>query len=190
MRGLYKATAMVIMDEQLRSSISALAKTVQTDKPGILKFQPDLAAVGEIDKLFQARGLVLPIYDLCEINRWFVEDQDQSNPEKFSKALGRFQVAMQVPIQVGTLAQGSGFLEALGVMVVDVQLRTKFALGNLNLSDLGFVISKTEEDSLRQSAQLGGIADKAANDIRDLGWQGGSCMSPLLAYPGMVHPNT
>ena len=186
MRGLYKATAMVIVDANLRAKVSALAKTSPTTMPLPLTDQPDKDAVEAIDKLFQAKGLHLPIYDLCELNRWFVADKPAG---AFSAVLDKFRTAMKNAIDLGSAIQSPGFLEALGVLVVDPLLRSEFVLKTRNLTDMGFTISSEEEEALRSAAPVGGPADVHANAIHDLGWPGGSCLSAMLRYPDYVHPN-
>jgi|SRR6478672_6104624 len=197
MRGLYKATAMLVLDETLRKAVSDKANVI--DKPELVEKcptelahllkQPDLEAIKAIDNLLRARGLFLPIYDLCEINRWFMEDKDPAQPGKFSGALAEFGNAVKSATNVGALAQSAGFLEAVGVTIVDPLLRASFATGSLNLSDLGFLISADEELALRTAVTPGGIAESLANRILALGWGSGTCTSRFLPYPGMVHSN-
>src|SRR5690348_9402543 len=125
MRGLYKATAMLVLDETLRRSISERANVIRKPELNdpILIPQPDPEAIKAIDNLLRARGLFLPIYDLCEINRWFVKDKDPEKPGQFSQALASFADAVKTATAVGSLAQSAGFLEAVGVTIVDPLLR-------------------------------------------------------------------
>src|SRR5262245_11207688 len=130
MRGLYKATAILMLDDELRKAVSAEAKLV--DKPELgesLRKQPDLEAIKNIDNLLRKRGLFLPIYDLCEINRWFIKDKEKGKPNhQFSNALGELGDAFRDATSVGSLlSQSPGFLEAVGATIVDPLLRASFA---------------------------------------------------------------
>src|SRR5262245_29552311 len=112
MRGLYKATAMLVLDETLRNDVSASAAVV--NRPDLLApiliRQPDLVAIKQIDSLFRAHDLFLPLYDLCEINRWFMEDKnDPPNLGKFSKVLKEFGEAVKGVTRTGVAAQKSRF---------------------------------------------------------------------------------
>lgn len=191
MRGLYKATAMLVLDETLRRAVSERANVI--DKPElkdpILRPQPDLEAIKAIDNLLRARGVFLPIYDLCEINRWFIKDKDPEKPGQFSQALASFADAVKGATAVGSLAQSAGFLEAVGVTIVDPLLRAAFATGSVNLSDLGFLISQDEELALRAAVTPGSVAETLANKILRLGWDSIACTSRYLPYPGLVHSN-
>jgi hypothetical protein len=192
MRGLYKATAMLVLDETLRTAVSASASVVNRPDlldPILIK-QPDLVAIKQIDNLFRAHELFLPLYDLCEINRWFMEDKnDPPNPGKFSKTLKAFGDAINQAAGIAGTNQNPGFLEALGASIVDPLLRSTFATGSLELSKLGFAITPQEEQALRTTLTPGSVADTMANKILHMGWGSTECTSRFLPYPGFIHSN-
>jgi hypothetical protein len=192
MRGLYRATAMLVLDETLRKAVSESAAVVNRPDlldPILIK-QPDLVAIKKIDHLFRERGLFLPLYDLCEINRWFMEDKnDPPNLGKFSAVLKAFGEAVKDATSTGAAVENTGFLEALGASIVDPLLRSTFTTGNVNLSDLGFAISLDEEQALRITLTPGSVADTMANKILHMGWGSIDCTSRFLPYPGFIHSN-
>lgn len=192
MRGLYKATAMLVLDETLRDAVSKSAAVVNRPDlldPILIK-QPDLSALKQIDHLFRQKELFLPLYDLCEINRWFMEDKnDFPHPGKFSKVLEEFGVALKEATQIRSTAESTAFLEAIGAIIVDPLLRSTFATGSVDLSKLGFLISPEEEQALRAAVTPGSLADTLANTILRMGWGSNNCTSRFLAYPGFIHSN-
>ena len=161
MRGLYKATAMLVLYEDLRNAVRKSAAVV--NRPDLLDpiliRQPDPTAIKQIDKLFSDRDLFLPLYDLCEINRWFMEDKnDPPNLGKFSKVLEEFGDAVKDVTQIGAVVKSTGFLEAIGASIVDPLLRSTFATGGVDLSKLGFLISPEEEQALRAAVTPGELS--------------------------------
>jgi hypothetical protein len=203
MRALWKATAMVIADPNLRAAIRAAAKTINVSQlanaynagvlpPTILPRlstldkQPDPAAIASIDAQLRAAGLHLAAYELSELNRWFEKDKPDG---VFSAALEHARIAFQGSLQIGARIQSPGFYEGLGVLVADPEFRGAFALSADHLHDHGFDITKQEEDQLRADVTPGGAGEGAAQEIFSLGWGGTACQANFRFWPGGIHSN-
>jgi hypothetical protein len=202
MRALWKATATVIENENLRAAISAAAKTTEVPqldnafnpslapdtlkRLSVLNKQPDPAAIAAIDTELRAAGLHLSAYELCELNRWFDKDKTDA---VFSRALGQARIEFQDSLQLGASSQSQGFHEALGALIADPEFRGAFALSTDHLHDHGFDITKEEEDMLRAQVTPGSGGDTAAQALFDLGWSGTACMANLRFWPRGIHSN-
>jgi hypothetical protein len=185
MRNLWKGLALLAIDTDLRGQVTAKAKfDVRPDLEPALRNQPSLPALRDIDAVFRTRGVFLAAYELAEINRWVLD-----GGKKFDKALDDFKTAIQTSLAVGGIVQSPGFLESVGVLVADPQLRDHFGKRILNLRDQGFQITKAEEDALRTSFGPGTTADRLADVIFNLGWSGTSCLGTDMPYEGMIHTN-
>jgi hypothetical protein len=185
MRDLWKGLAMIALDADLRQAVAARAKFNVV--PGLadeFRNQPDLNALRDIDSEFRARGLVMGTYALSEINRWFLD-----GGPAFLEALSQFRNALTESLPVGSNLQSAGFLEAVGALVADPQLRDGFSKHEQNLRDHAFIISEVEEAALRQDFEPASPADTLAARIFELGWSTGSCEGGLLVYDGMFHFN-
>lgn len=208
MRDLWKGLAMITLDEGLRTAVSREAKCVRKEEKAdkfraqnlteLLEMQPDLDALRAIDKLFRERGLVLSVYALAEINRWFFGNhkQDEENKQHqadFLSGLESLRIALK-PVQ-GSGIRGSNslnpaFLEAIGVLVSDADLRDHFLKNTMTLREHGFQLSQEEEDALRQCFEPGSSAAASAKGIHDIGWpSSSSCTSRLLVYDQLFHIN-
>ena len=202
MRALWKATAMVVENENLRAALSAAAKTIDVPqlnsafnpalapdtlkRLSVLNKQPDPGAIAAIDTELRAEGLHLSAYELCELNRWFDKDKPDG---AFSHALAQARIKFQDSLQLGAATQSPGLHEALGALIADPEFRGAFALSTDHLHDHGFDITKQEEDTLRDQVTPGSDGETAAQAIFDLGWSGTACMANLRFWPRGIHSN-
>jgi hypothetical protein len=199
MRDLWKALAMVALDNSLRDAIDA-AKAFDTreeftgllenqdvvkELKGLnLQNQPNLASLRTIDAEFRKRGLFVAVYGLAEINRWFIDGNTD-----FLNALQDLKEAVSASAAIAAVVQSPGYLESIGALVADPVLRDQFQKNETTLQDNGFIISPAEAKALKADFTVGSKADSAAAKIRALGWSGGVCFSTFYAYSGMVHLN-
>jgi hypothetical protein len=196
MRDLWKALAMVALDTTLRNTV---AGAVEFDsrpdlaaglgqRPDLqalrLQNQPNLVALRDIDAAFRARGLVLPVYAIAELNRWFVDGKAE-----FIAALEELKNAVSGSAAAAGIAPSPGFLESIGALVSDPVLRDRFQKNETTLEGNGFNIAPAEAAALKSDFKTGLAADTAAAKIRSLGWSGVPCFSTLFAYSGMIHFN-
>ncbi len=184
MNRLRTAIAMLAGDTRLRTEVKAQAKTIP---PGAKTppDQPDPAALRQIDALFRQQNLYLSVYDLAEINRWMVIDNNSSG--QVSALLDQYWAAVG-SIPGITAANRGSFQEAAAVLMVDPDLRNRFIGRTDDLSKRGFTFDAGVEENLRAAVtppSVGNIADAFVK----LTWPGMECFSRLDFYAAYDHPN-
>jgi hypothetical protein len=210
MRDLWRGLAMITFDEELRNAVSNEAKCVKKEDKAKkflsepqklqerLEIQPDLGALRAIDKMFREKGLVLSVYALAEINRWFFGESLENNKKKTHKRdfltnLDLLKTALkpfQGPEFNGFNTRSPAFMEAIGALVADPELRDNFLKNTMTLRAHGFQLSPEEEDALRHGFEPGSSATASAKDIHEIGWpDSSSCTSRLLVYDQLFHIN-
>jgi hypothetical protein len=149
--------------------------------------QPSLQFLQAVDGVLRgsanAPKLMLPVYELGEVNRMSYIGKTQNPPHvhlrDFWKALGAIAVANR---------DDPGFMEAVGSLPIDVRLRDALRQGPA-LQNF-FNVSTAQENGLRDAiGDANSSAEVAALKFFASSWMGETCLSLAATKANQFHPN-
>jgi hypothetical protein len=186
MNRLWKATAMMAVDNALLTKLSSAAATVHHPSPFLeMQEQPDATALINIrnEFLLKDKKLMLCLFDLAEINRWLKLDKEPDH-----KSLLACGTELAPVLSAAKASERDDLTEAAGVMILDKRVRNAFVGGGTTLKACGYTVSDASRVALMTAVD--GVKFKTAADTFFANnWPGTNCQSAFAFYPEYVHFN-